>query len=209
MINNHNFNQSNITFKSQKLFPVAVKDMADGYVKGWITKLDPSDPEDSATMKKVGQEWRISKYPGVVQGKILNNEFNSGHDCFAVELDSFKKSLYDKLLCLSSTEIKDELYLSCLQAAPNSTFEAGTNRKYKGAGTALMYGILNIALKTKDKICQFSNANKPFYKSLNIPNTNTDKDIPDYTIYDSSGMEDFIQRKTEEWKPFLSNKEND
>jgi hypothetical protein len=146
-------------------------------------------------MEKVNKEWNYTKNKGVYLGVSLYDEFKNGNFIHAVELDSHKK-LYDRLLCLSgSLKNTDDFILEHIQAAPNSSFEAGFNRKYKGAGTALMYGLIKTAQKTKAKMFKLFSLQDNFYNKLGMI-LNKDLDM----TFNPAEMGNFLKRQKAEWK---------
>ncbi len=187
-LNNHTNNKNKISFGSKKILPVFVRNMHEMPVNAWFTRLRLSDPNDVATMEKIGREWKVGVHKGVFQGPYLNEKFKTGKSIYAIELNS-STTLYNNLLCVSALDVKKDIFMHDLQASPNSCYEAGNNRKYKGVGTALMFGIVRIALKTKEKTLQFLNANPDFYKSLKLS-----------SYSEKPEMLNFIKRQQDEWK---------
>jgi hypothetical protein len=204
-INNYNYNKNQVSFGSKRIFPVVVRDMNDMPVKAWFSKLKLSDPVDMAALKRVDKEWQGQK--GVLYAD-LSKTFKVYETCkpelslYAIELDS-SGNLYDKLLCFANMGkgYLNSLYLSVLQAAPNSSFTAGNNRKYKGAGTALMYGLVRTTKKNKAEMLTLCGDEAfDFYDKLGMIKRTVDPENPKMFTFLPDEMRNFIKRQKAEFK---------
>ena len=191
--------QSQISFSSDRFFPVVVRDMNNMPVKAWFSQLNLSDPVDVAAMKTVKNSWTEKK--GDAYTRNIYSQFEEGKPVYAVELDSKKGSLYDKLLGLASYHIEgnDTFKLDFLQASPNSSFKAPKgNREYRGAGTALMYGLVKIAEIVESKLFKlYSATSDNFYDRLKMEKRGI------YMTYDRPEMGDFLKRQESEFDLLL------
>ena len=197
-VNAYRPNQNQVSFSSIKISPTVVRDLKGLPVKAWFSKLSLSDPLDAKVMKRVNDFWKEEK--GIYFANDIYEKFKAGQPVYALELDSPEGSLYDKLLGLASPHIQNDTFvLDFLQSSPNSSFEAAKkNRKFKGAGTALMYGLVKIAEQEKAKLFKLcSGAANAFYKTLGMKKENN------LMTFNQSEMGDFLKRQKTEFDLLL------
>ena len=191
------YTKNQVSFGSIKISPTVVRDMNDRPVKAWFSRLNFSDPVDKEAMEKVKvqwksqQEWNFANY--------IYKKFEDKKPIYAIELDSTNGSLSDKLLCLASShKEKDTFELKCLLSSPNSSFEAPYDaRKYKGAGTALIYGLVKIAKLEKATMFKLLSITDDFYKKLGMAERSV------YMTFDRHEMKDFLKRQKAEFDLLL------
>ena len=191
----HTKNQ--VYFSSTKISRTVVRDMNDMPVKAWFSRLNLSDLVDAAAMEKVKEKWTEQKEVNFVND--IYKKFEDKKPIYAIELDSPEGTLYDKLLCLSSSYAeRDTFELDFIQASPNSSFSAPKgNREYKGAGTALMYELVKIAKIEGSKLFELFPLADDFYKKLGMVERNL------HMTFDRHEMGDFLKRQKAEFDLLL------
>lgn len=188
-VNNYSHNQNPVSFGSKRIFPVIIRDMNNKPVKAWFTRLNPSDSVDKEAIKRIDRHW------GIYAGYLYSDFINYKRPAYAIEKDS-SEDLYNRFLCLATLKFqkkKNEVELLALQSAPISSSKSYT-RQYKGAGTALMYGIVRTIEKLKAQSFTLDSAADGFYEKLGmVKREGCMTFIPDE-------MHNFIKRQKAEWK---------
>ena len=196
-VNAYRPNQNQVSFSSTKISRTVVRDMNDMPVKAWFSRLNFSDPVDKEAMEKAKVQWKRQQEWNYAND--IYDEFKIGQPVYAIELDSANGSLSDRLLCLASTHLKNDTFkLYFLQASPNSSFKAlKEERKYKGAGTALMYGLVKIAELEKAKMFKLRSDTDDFYRILGMVERNL------HMTFNQHEMNDFLKRQESEFDLLL------
>lgn len=183
-INNYNCNKNQASFGSKRIFPVVIRDMNNMPVKAWFSRLKLSDDADKIAMEKICEDWKGSPF--------LDNiytSFKNGFPIHAVETDS------RQIVSLANAEHTNNSFKLCyILTSPDSRF-GSSNRKFKGVGEALMFGIVKTAKKTATIFKLISTtASRGFYEELKMVLRNGHK------TFNSSEMSDFLKRQKTEWK---------
>ena len=197
-VNAYRSNQTRVSFSSERFFPVVVRDLKGLPVKAWFSKLIISDTFDTKGMKKVNDIW--TKEKGVYYADDIYKKFEEGKPVYAVELVSTEGTLYDRLLCIASIHKEKKTFkLDYIQSSTNSSFNSSNEkRQYKGAGTALMYGLVKIAEKGGSNLFKlFSATADSFYEKLGMVENSA------YMTFDRFEMIDFLKRQESEFKALL------
>ena len=191
------YTKNQVSFGSIKISPTVVRDVNDMPVKAWFSRLNFSDPVDKEAMEKVKVQWKRQQEWNYAND--IYDEFKIGQPVYAIELDSANGSFSDRLLCLASSHVGNDTFrLYFLQASPNSSFKIPKeNRKYKGAGTALMYELVKIAELEKAKMFKLLSHTDDFYRKLGMVERNL------HMTFDKSEMKDFLKRQKTEFDLLL------
>jgi len=190
----NNYNKNQISFGSKRILPVIVKDMNNKPVKAWFSRLRLSDPMDVDKMKKA-QNW--------IDFNIYC-AFQDGKPIYAIEKDSPSSNSPGKLMCIATTKsIENSFYFDFIQSAPNCSSRSEEKRQFKGVGTALMYGLVRFAEKSKAKwfsLTSVAEANS-FYQKMDMQKING------MWQFDEAGMHNFIKKQRgKEFKVILPKK---
>ena len=169
----NNYRNNNVSFGSKRIFPAHAKEM---YTKkvlpAWFSRLKLSDPVDVAAMREIRSDWDYTT--GDKHAQIICDLFRLGMPVYALELES-PKSLSRKILCLAAIKRKESnLNLRYIQSSPESSYNTEYIRIYKGAGTAVMRGLVRIAKKAGVSLFKLSatQSSKDFYKKLGMVERN-------------------------------------
>ena len=188
-ITDNNYNKNRIFFGSKRILPVIVRDINDKPVKAWFSRLDFYNKADRAAMDQICKTWKGSPFLAE-----LCIAFENRNLVYAIETDSKKILSLAEVAHLGCSRIF-ELYR--ILTSPDSRFRA-INRKFKGAGEALMYGLVRFAEKSAT-IFQVgaTPSAKDFYESLDM----VERD--EKMTFNPDEMRDFIKTQKAKWKALL------
>lgn len=187
-INSYSSNQNRPSFGRRPLFEAFVRGKDDLPVKVVATELEESD---SAVLETLERNWHGYVYR-------IHKDFIKKEPVYAIELDRPNKSFSDNVLCLASATKKCDVFeLNYLQTLPASCHGSDGIRDYKGAGAAMVYGLVKIAQEAQAKIFRvgsIASAVDFYEKHLKMVRNGTYNDLT-YMIFTQQGMNDFVARQ--------------
>lgn len=153
--------KNDISFRSQKIFPVKIYDRCAKPVDAWFSRLKSTDAEDREAVDFLDETRKI-----VPRSKC---EFDKSVPTFAIELPG-KEKLKDRIRCLAllgnnyKSRIKDDkvFYVDRIDVIPEDRHD-NPCRTYRRVGTAMIYGLTKFAKRLNCNKLRLWNAKHAFY----------------------------------------------
>lgn len=168
-----NVGSNNISFKSNPVHNVHLRNTQGGYVKAVFSELNPKKAVDIDAVKQIQNTWKNAPQAEVFCSMFLDNS-SKGSKYYALELFDKKQNLGDKILGLLVVDsykdnFKKIFDLVAVQTKPDNKYcSLDIKRDVKGIGEVLLLESFRFAKKQKEDFLRVASSNNPFYlKSFN------------------------------------------
>lgn len=191
--------KNSLSFSSQFLYKANIKQILkngeERFVPVNITRFIPEDPSDVNSMTNAENYFSEEGFFSCIKRNFAQNMNNY---FLALEINSTGKKPKNKIIGLAEvtsatyngSEGYNDLEVMLMQSGKSAEKES-RNRKYKGAGELLLYGICKLARDLGFSEVTLNSTNDEFYDHINMPKA------PDlgksYYAFKKNIMDKFIQ----------------